>query len=234
MEKDDVKRILEKIRKLTALSKSSNEHEAALALAKAQELMELYKITPKDMLAFDVEETMSKSKMPVSKNQWQSVLISLCEKKFHCSNITKWQMTKSGYQPKLSFYGVYPSNELASYFFDMIYVQVVRLRKEFVETKCRRYKKSNKTILGDNYAYGVVYGIYDKIIDTCEPVNPTSIEKIKAYTDKNYSNAVTTKMRTSTSKKYDNVGWSEGFRDSSKVNISQGVNGGQTAKQLNS
>ena len=53
----DKERILEKIKKCLALSKSANEHEAAQALKQAQALMREYGITDIEVELSAVKET---------------------------------------------------------------------------------------------------------------------------------------------------------------------------------
>lgn len=52
----DKEKILEKLKKLLALSKSDNPHEAALALQRAQKLMLAYNITQADLALSDIRE----------------------------------------------------------------------------------------------------------------------------------------------------------------------------------
>ena len=55
----DKEKILEKLKKLLALSKSDNPHEAALALQRAQKLMLAYNITQADLALSDIDESIS-------------------------------------------------------------------------------------------------------------------------------------------------------------------------------
>mgnify|MGYP003596235719 CR=1 FL=1 len=55
----DKEKILEKLKKLLALSKSDNPHEAALALQRVQKLMQAYNITQTDLALSDIDESVS-------------------------------------------------------------------------------------------------------------------------------------------------------------------------------
>ena len=56
---NDHDKILDKIKKCLALSSSSNEHEAAIALRQAQKLMELHGISDIDVKAAQAQEKLS-------------------------------------------------------------------------------------------------------------------------------------------------------------------------------
>lgn len=58
----DIK-IVERIKKLLALSESSNEHEAQLAMLKAQELLVKHKLTIKEVKEFKVYNSEIKEKI---------------------------------------------------------------------------------------------------------------------------------------------------------------------------
>jgi hypothetical protein len=55
----DKEKILEKLKKLLALSKSDNPHEASLALQRVQKLMQTYGITRDDIALSDIDESIS-------------------------------------------------------------------------------------------------------------------------------------------------------------------------------
>jgi len=52
-------KILDKLKKLLALSKSDNPHEAALALQRARKLMDTFGITAEDIVLNDIGEEIS-------------------------------------------------------------------------------------------------------------------------------------------------------------------------------
>lgn len=53
MTEDQKKKMMERLKKLLSLSRSANEHEAAAALGKAQELMRELEITEDDLELVD-------------------------------------------------------------------------------------------------------------------------------------------------------------------------------------
>ena len=64
----DKEKILDKIKKCLALSKSANEHEAAQALKQAQALMEKHEVNAVDIALSEVSEQKADRKMALN---WQ-------------------------------------------------------------------------------------------------------------------------------------------------------------------
>lgn len=65
---EDMQTIIDKISKCLALSKSANEHEAAVALKQAQTLMQKYKISEKQILISDIKERIIQTKTQRTKD----------------------------------------------------------------------------------------------------------------------------------------------------------------------
>ena len=69
---NDRKKILDKIRKAMALSKSANEHEAAAALRQAHKLMELHGITNADIDAAEITDSLVRAGASVTPAEWEA------------------------------------------------------------------------------------------------------------------------------------------------------------------
>ncbi len=90
--KMDKKELIEKIRKLLALSDSSNPNEAALALSRAQKLMQKYSIEKSELSISDgVSEIEIKPRSSINTKLCLNLLVSVIKKSFgiealfHCS-----------------------------------------------------------------------------------------------------------------------------------------------------
>ena len=77
-------RILEKVRRLLALSKSSNPHEAAAAAAKAQELLTRHKLAMADVPDKDREEYTRRFLDTANSAQWISSLVNMVGRAHYC------------------------------------------------------------------------------------------------------------------------------------------------------
>lgn len=85
----NIEKIQSKIQKLLALSNSDNEHEAALAMRRAQDLMTKYNIDMADALvnitSSDIQEDTIELKVEVS--NWVNALASACGNLFDCKTL---------------------------------------------------------------------------------------------------------------------------------------------------
>ncbi len=77
-------KILDKIKKCLALSKSANEHEAAQALKQAQALMEKYEVNAVDIALSEVSEQGADQRMAVKLAEWQWAVANMISEVFGC------------------------------------------------------------------------------------------------------------------------------------------------------
>ncbi len=90
---DSAEKIVEKVRALLALSTSPNEHEAAAALNKAQELLLKYKMSMSDMQRLDSHVTAQSVEDIVFPydvdQQWRSTLLGIIARANFCSVVNE-------------------------------------------------------------------------------------------------------------------------------------------------
>ena len=147
----DNKKLIEKIKKCMALGKSSEPHEASLALKTAQALMEKYGVSHEAIVLSEINQSddtpICKSKTPPVYLQglvqmvcgvFGCQAIYLTERSYDCSLRMKFNMS-------VSFIGFNPHSELAGYTFKVLSKQLIAGRKEFLSTVDKRLKKSTKT-----------------------------------------------------------------------------------------
>ena len=96
-------KLVKKIQKLLALSESNNEHEAQLAMLKAQELLIKHKLSLKDVKEFktyndSIKE--KKTKISFKKAKWKAELASLVGDNFGC-----YVFFKTRYSHTITFFG---------------------------------------------------------------------------------------------------------------------------------
>lgn len=171
-----------KIKKCLALSKSSNEHEAAIALRQAQALMHEFQIDP-DLL--DIVEASSESKATKIPTSWEASLVMMIARAMQCKPIFSSGSSTWGIKASWTFIGIDPAPEIASYAFDVLYRQVNRSRKNFIETTLKRVSvKKNKVRRADLFCDGWIESIKHLIngLDIDVPAN--TAERIKKYMDK--------------------------------------------------
>lgn len=175
-----------KIKKCLALTKSGNENEAAIALRQAQALMREYQIDP-DLL--DIVEASSESNVKKTPQSWEAMLVSTIAKSLQCRLIFSSGNSYFGTKANWSFIGVDPAPEIASYAFDVLYRQVNKARKTFIETTLKRVTvKKNKVRRADLFCEGWVESVQHLIggLDIEFPENTK--DRIKKYMDQAHKN----------------------------------------------
>lgn len=164
MNDDQKARVLERLKKLLALSRSTNEHEAAAAMAKAQQLMQELCISEEeleltDYAAIEAEALLVRPgfKVPV----YVSMLRALITKAFGCTGV--WDEQRIKY--KLTWLGQKSKAQISAYSWEVL----ARLLK----TKRAHYKftallgahtPGKREALADTYCEGWVAGVSNNII----------------------------------------------------------------------
>ena len=149
-------KLLEKLKKLLALAKSDNPHEAALALQRAQKLMQAYNITQADLALSDIDESVSNYWAAGSVNppRYMLGLLDIIQVAFGVKSIIH-----SGFKPGVGFYGNKDRVELASYTWEVLARQLIAARKNYIGQQNKRIKNKTKTSRGDKFAEGWVLAV---------------------------------------------------------------------------
>lgn len=133
--------VLSKVRKLFELSNSPNENEAALAAAKARELLGKYNLSVADLPADDANNVLAPKEASVrvgrAVQSWVKGLLFHVAQGFECEHIIR---RRQGSSTILSFIGTPADAEVAIYTFQFLYRQLAR----FVERALPRLKMENR------------------------------------------------------------------------------------------
>lgn len=174
--KDD---ILRRIKRCMALTQSSNENEAAIALKQARKLMQEHGITEQHVLAAEITELPTVTNVRRSVPTWNLKLHRTVAEALDCEHIIRWW--EKGSRPcEMVFIGEKLSVEVAEYAYMVLHRQLVKARKEFIKTDLKRMRKqANKTKMADAYCLAWTNAVYAK----CKNLSPNKDikEKIKAY-----------------------------------------------------
>lgn len=141
----DKDKILEKIKKILALSSSSNEAEAALALEKAQNLMARYDLSERDILL---------------SSRWKNDLAAIIGNAFGCEVIPCGPRDQY-----LLFIGIRQQEDVAEYVFDVLYQQGKIARATFIKTKLKHCSRIIKIVRANSFCEGWVQGLRSKVRD---------------------------------------------------------------------
>jgi hypothetical protein len=155
MQKDNEK-IINKIKKCLALSRSANEHEAEAALRQARKLMDAYGVTDLDIEAAEAQEQRSRAGAKKKPANWEAALANRIAAAFGCRLIFSGGWARPG---EWVFVGCGSAPEIAQYAFDVLLRQVKRAREEHIKTKLKRCKAATKTRRADLFCEGWVLSV---------------------------------------------------------------------------
>jgi hypothetical protein len=187
------KEALQKVKKCLALSKSANEHEAALALKKAHELMKEYNITESDVEIADVSEEKTKAGAGTSPVGWEVGLANVVAEAFSCRAIFDSNYNFNKWKPEgfWKFIGASISPELSKFAFDVLYRQLKKERSEYIKRKLYRCKRANKTARADAFCRGWVQTVRGLVREFANYSPPKAVEQ---YIAANYPSLKTTEV----------------------------------------
>ena len=180
-------KILDKIKKCLALSRSANEHEAALALKQAQALMQQHGLTADHVDLSDVTEHQVKS--PNTLPSWHWSLIHICGLAFGCEYFINH--VNGGH---IVFLGVGGRSELAAYAYEVLLRQLKQARRTFIKTELSRVRiQKNKTYRADMFCRGWVAEVRKAVYDFA--VSDTEKELLHRFLATRYGEMPTAKVR---------------------------------------
>jgi hypothetical protein len=160
-------RILDKIQKLMALATSANEHEAALALSKAQALMAEHNLTSTDLHRSQLGTTQFKSTQSVSKvKDWELALVQQVAGAFGCrvlwvpGNSNDWD-----YWGRYELLGPKHQVTVAEYACTFLLRKIVKARADFSAHLKANYRIDRKRLTQelDGFCHGWVRAVRAKV-----------------------------------------------------------------------
>lgn len=183
---NDNERVIEKIKKCLALSKSSNANEAAIALRQAQRLMEAHNIDAAKLAVSNVNEAKVQSNASVSKVKvWEMALINLVAEAFGCKIL--WAQGYGYESGHFCFIGEKTQLEGAQYTATVLLRKLLNARKDYVNEELKAQfwlDRKEKTSLADGFCLGWVAEIKKTVhayagFEEIEPI-------LKQYIDSKY------------------------------------------------
>ncbi len=151
-------RVIEKVRKLLALSNSSNEHEAALAAAHVQRLLAEHNLAMSELEAR--EEGAGEVELQVARTvpKWVSSLFATVANAFDCFAVISATATSS----RLRFIGVGEDPEVASCTMLYLMGELKRLAAVYLRDKLSKSQDlsvSGRQKMRNSYLLGGVQGV---------------------------------------------------------------------------
>jgi len=227
MTQENHSKLIEQIKKLFSLSKSSNEHEASLALQKAQEMMRKYQIDNNDLINDQVEDIIEID-FEVSKkyNTSNSSLAYWIGQAF----LVKPIMITNRAGKTIRFIGSKTDLSIATYVYSyMMNILEIKADDYIVNQKAKYPNKDWRGKVAKmkaDYSFGFVEAVSEKLRKIKEESKPLTQydshvmnqlvvvknDLIKQYLNKNYDNLKKTKSHVSYNKDHFSAGFSEGER----------------------
>lgn len=167
---------LRKIKRCMDLSKSANEHEAAMAFKQMQALMDKYGVNAKHVMAYEVEEYSTKLGVKSRPANWVVSLHRTIGQAMDCESMIQRGSDENAH---LIYVGVGSTPEIAGYAFEVMMRKLKADRAAFSKAELQGFRPARKAVLADAYCEGWVRNVYSKVRN----LNPNLEvkEKIKAY-----------------------------------------------------
>ncbi|MBZ9612182.1 DUF2786 domain-containing protein [Rheinheimera maricola] len=219
-------KILDKIKKLLALAKSSNEHEAANALRRAQKLMQEHKLTAEDVSLSEVEQREIKRANAAEKQPlWANLLTGCITNAFGLDAILSWNRNVGA---TVIFIGPADRVEIGTYCYEVLAPQLVKARRNYLNKLSKRLKLTTKTNRADLFAEGWISAVRRQV----HALVPTEEEQnlIQLYKEKHFPKLHKTEVRSAEQKRRDLDAYYEGHGAGRNVRLNAGVNGAEQGK----
>ncbi len=217
------KRILDKIKKLMALANSSNPHEAANALRKAQLLMQEYQLSESDVALSDiVEHSATLANTSKTQPQWSMNLMGMIQQTF---GVTGY------FNPGLRrcfFVGYQDRAEIAAYCYTVLARQLKAARREYQASLNKRLKPKTKTARADLFCEGWVSGVYQQVRDLVPSEKEQAL--VAQFMSQKHSRLTPAKVREANATARDQDAGDAGFIAGKQVKLNAGVNGQEAVK----
>lgn len=216
-------KIIDKVRKLLALSTSSNEHEAALAASHAQRLLAEHNLAMSDLevkeAGADASDLDLKRK---TVDKWLRSLFGSVAAAFDCSAISISNSTTT----RLRFIGCGEDPQVAMYTMQYLVKEIERLAKQFVKGLPPH---TNKAMHRKSFLLGAVNGVRAQLAQqkkatptTSTALVPVKQHLIKQFVAENHGEARTVKTRRSS---VYSDSYAKGKAAGAELSIRKGVTG---------
>ena len=180
--------LIDKIRKLLRLSKSSEPNEAALALRRARELMNKHGVTEAHIAMADIREHRAAAGNYKRPPEYISILAEACASLFQCTyywntrSALNLRTLRRTHETAPVFVGVEPNAEICGYCYDVLAAKLRRARANVYIPGRHRMTRREITVERDSYAWGWVEGV-SRNIQELVPARPTGSEESTAGTE---------------------------------------------------
>ncbi len=167
---ENKEKYIQRIKKLLAMARNnSSAEEAALALRRAQRLMETHKLTEADADLMDINEASTQKapshaeKMP----EYMAILAEMIARVFGVKFYTSHGTEQWGKPAKrtIHYYGPDERPQIAAYSFEVLGKQLAKARRDYLSTLRKNIKQATKVARADTFCSARVNGAYAVVSD---------------------------------------------------------------------
>jgi hypothetical protein len=222
--------IIEKIKKLLALSNSCNEHEAALAASHVQRLLSEHNLAMADIETSPKPEKADKVETAVAKTmpKWLRHLCSGVSDAFDC------QAIHNPATGTMTFIGVGTDVQIAAYTFTYLDKTIRRLCAAYMKQQASTaISTRHRELIRHSYYLGAVSTINQRLTSQKKetPVTPGALIPVKKGLIKRAISEIGRIRTVDSRRSYINSGaYSQGQTDGKQVGIHRGVENGTAAQ----
>ncbi|MCV9879226.1 DUF2786 domain-containing protein [Brenneria izbisi] len=223
MNEEEKEKYMEKIQKLFHLAKrSTNEHEAANAINQAQNLMRKFGLSELDIDLKSIKEFQSEH-CPSDATKLPEYVVSLANMLCYAFGVRCYYTWTRNHRRSVAFYGPTERPQIAAYGFDVLSVQLVKARSEFIASQNKRIKRSTKTNRADQFCAGWVSGARNAISRFA--VEPEEQQLMLLYYKQISEEFSKLESREAKSCRGDEDAYSAGYYSGKEARLHQAVNG---------
>ncbi|MCA1960662.1 MAG: DUF2786 domain-containing protein [Desulfomonile sp.] len=224
--------VLSKVRKLFELSHSPNENEAALAAAKARELLSRHNLTiadlPTDEITKEITATQTTIWVGSVIRNWVKGLLIHVANGFDCQYVVR---RRNGKDPLLTFIGTGADTEVGAYVFQFLYRELNRL----VDKALPKLKRENRGWSASQLRYAYLDGAVKRIGERfqeqtrtvreaeragCKDLIVAKDQAIRKYMEREFTNI---KVEYGKRRLVSASAFQKGYLDADTINLRPGV-----------
>jgi hypothetical protein len=219
-------KILEKIKKLLALSESPNEHEAASALAKAQALMAEHDVSSMHIQLADMVSGSVRSRTSARRpRDWEMALFRIITLAFGCE--LAWSNGEDKALGEYKIIGAKHRVAMAEYAASTLGRRLVQARAKYVADLPDYFSRSHVTELANGFCRGWVIALHSKV--TALALGADEQKARETFIHQRIGD--NPKYATMGKTKYSDTGLQHGFEQGEKESIHRPMTG-DSAEQL--
>ncbi|MGV3827144.1 DUF2786 domain-containing protein [Citrobacter portucalensis] len=186
---------LQRIKKFLAMARNnSSPEEAALAMSRAQRLMETHRLSESDAEFTDISEA-STQKVPTHAEkmpEYMAFLAEMIARVFGVRFYTSHGRYNWGEPAKrtITYYGPDERPQVAAYSFEVLGKQLVKARREYIATLRKNIKPATKVARADTFCSAWVNGAYAVVSDFIVTEAETTL--MEAWRERKFSSGMKT------------------------------------------